>query len=421
MRILLLNQAFFPDVVSSGQHLTDLAQGLVQLGHQVTVVTSASGYDDPGQRFPRHEKWKGVEIIRISATHLGKAARWRRAIDFGSFLLSCSLRVLTLKADVVVAMTSPPLVSVLGAFAARLRRARFVFWVMDLNPDEAVAAGWLKSGSSVERALETLLRFSIHSASRIVVLDRFMKSRVLSRGIQADSVATIPPWSHDDAVRFDPEGRQEFRDRNGLSKQFVVMYAGNHSPCHSLDTLLHAAYELRANKSITFVFSGGGSEVAKVRDFIKAHELSNVRQLSYQPLSMLAATLSAADLHAVVLGDAFVGIVHPCKIYNILSVGAPVLYVGPPDSHIADIASDLPARTVRSHRHGDVDGVVQSILDGFREWRPTQLRTDFATPYSKKTLLPRLVEIVGGQSVPVGAGSLPEVKNEKDCVAPSQI
>jgi hypothetical protein len=37
------------------------------------------------------------------------------------------------------------------------------------------------------------------------------------------------------------------------------------------------------------------------------------------------------------MGNAFVGIVHPCKIYNILAIGAPVLYIGPTPSHITDL------------------------------------------------------------------------------------
>src|SRR5436309_6222216 len=172
MRILLLNQAFYPDVVSSGQHLTDLAVSLAHVGHDVTVVAAASGYDDPSRRFPYREKWKGVDVIRIAATHLGKANRWRRAIDFASFLVLCSLRLLTLGSfDVIVAMTSPPLISVLAALLARFKGGQFISWVMDLNPDEAIAAGWLTSGSYTTRLLENLLRFSLCSASKVVVLD----------------------------------------------------------------------------------------------------------------------------------------------------------------------------------------------------------------------------------------------------------
>ena len=65
VRILLLNQAFYPDVVSSGQHLTDLAVSLSQAGPDVTAVAASSGYDDANRRFRYHENWKGIDIIRI--------------------------------------------------------------------------------------------------------------------------------------------------------------------------------------------------------------------------------------------------------------------------------------------------------------------------------------------------------------------
>ena len=45
MRITLINQTFYPDVVSSGQHLADLALRLAERGHEVTVVTRSRSYD----------------------------------------------------------------------------------------------------------------------------------------------------------------------------------------------------------------------------------------------------------------------------------------------------------------------------------------------------------------------------------------
>ena len=75
----------------------------------------------------------------------------------------------------------------------------------------------------------------------------------------------------------------------------------------------------------------------------------------YQPLSKLGASLSAADLHTVVMGDPFVGIVHPSKVYNIRALGIPYLYIGPPKSHVAELG---PAFTAT---HGDVDAVVRHV------------------------------------------------------------
>src|SRR4030081_2143701 len=140
MKVLLLNQCFYPDVMATAQQLTDLAVGLAKAGHSVTVIASDRGYDDPSTRFPRRETWNGIEIIRIPAIALGKSAKWRRAANFASFLCNCSLRLLMLpRFDVVVALTSPPLISFLGALFVRIKGGRFFFWVMDLNPDEAIA------------------------------------------------------------------------------------------------------------------------------------------------------------------------------------------------------------------------------------------------------------------------------------------
>src|SRR5439155_26348544 len=55
MKVLVLNRAFYPDVVSSGQHLADRAVNLARSGNEVTVVTAASGYDDPSRRFSYRE------------------------------------------------------------------------------------------------------------------------------------------------------------------------------------------------------------------------------------------------------------------------------------------------------------------------------------------------------------------------------
>ena len=215
MLITVLNQTFYPDVVSSGQHLADLASSLAERGHEVTVVTSRRAYDEPGKVFAKREIWRGVQILRVFATGFGKRAKWRRACDFATFLCSCCWTLLFLRRqDLVIAMTSPPLVSFIGAWFSRLRGSQFCYWIMDLNPDEALAAGWLTPGSFAARLLESCSRFSLRHASMVVVLDHFMRKRILEKDIESKKISIIPPWSHDAEVRYDPEGRARFRGRD---------------------------------------------------------------------------------------------------------------------------------------------------------------------------------------------------------------
>ena len=392
LKILLLNQCFYPDVVSTAQHLTDLATALTARGHDVTVIASDRGYDDPTKRFKRCERWNDIEIIRIPSLSLGKNSRWRRAFNFGGFLFVCALRLLLLRRfDVVVALTSPPLISFLAALFVKLKGGSFCFWVMDLNPDEAIAAGWLDEKSAATRLFKRMLNYSFKVATRTVVLDRFMKERVVAKGFDSDRIAIVPPWSHDDHVQYSAAGREEFRRKHGLSDKFVVMYSGNHSPCHPLDTLLDAARALNNQSEIGFCFIGGGSEQKKVRE----QDLPNVKCLPYQPLDELSASLSAADLHVVVMGDEFVGIVHPCKVYNIMSIGAPTLYIGPTPSHVTDIASQQQARFFITS-HGDIERVTAAILEAMQQHERQPV-----IPFAKQALLPQLIDIIVNPSNPV--------------------
>ena len=385
MRVLFLNQTFHPDVASSAQHLSDLAVTLAERGHDVTVLCGRRAYDNPGERYPAREVWRGVQIRRISSSGLGKKARWRRAVDFGSYLASCVLHLATLpRFDLVVAMTSPPLISWLGALFTTIKGGPFVFWVLDLNPDEALAAGWLRHGSRTARRLSAMLNFSLRRAAAVVALDRFMARRIADKGIAADKIIVLPPWPHDRAVRYDAEGRDRFRREHGLDGKHVVMYSGNHSPCHPLTTLLQAARRLSDRPDIAFCFVGGGSEFENVRRFASEHALDRIVTLPYQPLDKLSASLSSADLHVVVMGNPFVGLVHPCKVYNIRTLGIPYLYVGPSESHVTELNPTFAAN------HGDVEAVVRHVRTSAASGA-AQIRHSGEGAHSQDGLLARMV------------------------------
>lgn len=358
MKILFLNQTFHPDVAATAQYASDLAATLVDRGHQVTVLCGRRKYDDgPAERYVARETWRGVDIRRISGTRLGKTARWRRAIDFGSYIVNCCLHLAMMpRYDVVIGLTSPPLISFIGSTFTKLKGGRFVFWVMDLNPDEAVAAGWLRERALITRALQWMLTDSARHASLVVPLDDYMAERLRNKGVRPEQIEVLPPWTLDQAA-YDQSGRSTFRRAHDLDGKFVVMYSGNHSPCHPLKTLLDAAIALRHRTDIVFAFVGGGSELATVRRVRAEHQLANVTVLPYQPLDQLSASLSAADLHVVVMGEPFVGTIHPSKVYNIRALGVPYLYIGPAASHVSALE---PAYTAEHGRVADVVGHIEA-------------------------------------------------------------
>jgi hypothetical protein len=86
---------------------------------------------------------------------------------------------------------------------------------------------------------------------------------------------------------------------------------------------------------------------------------------------------------------------HPCKIYNVFNVGAPVLYIGPRPSHLSELLEALNHEYPRgSAAHGEVAHVVKAI-QRLRHESSTATRhppVRMCALFSKETLLPRLVK-----------------------------
>lgn len=350
-----------PDPAAVGQHLHDVAKAMAKRGWDVRVVCSSRGYDDPSQRYPRHEIRDGVTIRRYGLPLFSKKNMPLRL--FGSAWAMAAIFFLSLfsgRLDCVLFSTSPPMVGLLGLTVAALKRARSVYWAMDLNPDQLLAMGKLKRGSFLHRALERINKTIIARSRLIVALDRFMAERLRADGRRPQEVLTIAPWPLESVAAGPSHAENVFRHQHGLDGKFVVMYSGNHSPANPLDTVLAAMDKLKDDDSLRFAFIGGGIDKAKVRKFIADRQIGNALELPYQPIETLPASLSAADVHVVTLGDNMVGIVHPCKVYGAMTVGRPLLFVGPSPSHVDDLLRQNDIG--RSVSHGDVDGCVAAIL-----------------------------------------------------------
>ena len=286
VRILLLNRAFYPDTVATSQYATDIAHDLKARGHDVTVLSGRRDYTMPQKLYPRFEVVDGISVYRVSSTNFGKNSLVARILDAVSYDLASLVRLVRLpRQDLVLSFTSPPLVGFYGALVARFWRARFVYWIMNLNHEMAIETGYLKRDGLLGRLLGWIHRFTLRSCDAVVVMDRWMKTRVLRDDpIDASRVSIIPLWpvhEPEDAVA---EEAEAFRKAHGLDGKFVVMHSGNLSHIHPLDTVLDAAVRLKDDPSIAFVFVGHGR---RETDIDAAHPRSWAHQ--HRPAAAPAA------------------------------------------------------------------------------------------------------------------------------------
>ena len=396
--LLIVSQVYSPDRV--GRHVADVAEEMVRRGWRVVVLTSGRGYNDPTLRFPAREMLSGVEVVRLPASSLGKKTLAHRVVAQMSFAMQAGLRSLVARGvDRILLTTSPPLSPALAWAVGQVRRVPITYWMLDMNPDQAVGMGMVGANAPAARALDFFNRGMLRRASDIVVLDRFMADRLRRKGTPRGALHVVPPWPHDDGA--DPLRHVDnpWRQRMGFGDRFVLMYSGNHSPAHSLDTILQTARRLSTRPEILFCFVGDGGEKEAVDGLVREERPTHVVSLPSQPLAELWQSLSAADVHLVSMGDAMVGCSHPSKFYGAMAVARPILAVGPQHSHVTDVLDRFDVGW--SLRHGDVDGVERAVREAAHDREETtrmgeRARGVVEAHYSRAGLLGRFTDLLEG-------------------------
>ena len=123
MRILFLNQYFPPDPAPTGILLRELADDLAARGHEVDFVDAAAGY-----RATQKPRGRMIREAKALLRMLVAGARKPRP-------------------DVVLAGSSPPVISFIAGLVAAWHRAAAVHWIMDLYPEIAVALGEIREST----------------------------------------------------------------------------------------------------------------------------------------------------------------------------------------------------------------------------------------------------------------------------------
>ena len=257
MHILLFNEYYPPDTSATAKMAAQVAETLAQ-HHRVTVVAGRPSYD-PEEYYPfallRRDTRNNVEVERVGSTAYPRHKMKRRVSNYLSYLALAVPRALAIRADVVLAMTDPPVAGIAGAFVARLGGRPFVYNIRDLYPDMALGGDIVRPSSWVAR-WESMHRRALRQAARVIVLGDDMRARILSKGVAPERVVVVRDGTSfpTSSPGVDDPLVQEIR---GVLP-FVALHAGNLGFYGAWDTLLAAARILQ-NENAGLVFIGEGA------------------------------------------------------------------------------------------------------------------------------------------------------------------
>ena len=165
----------------------------------------------------------------------------------------------------------------------------------------------------------------------MIALGECMRSRLVAHGLDANKISVAENWADCDSTL--PGGYRSVQPlpAAGLS----IIYSGNFGRAHDATTIADAMAALSGAEELQFVFGGGGSRHAWIRDFCENSGIRNVQFLPYCERDELNARLAACDIGLVTQNADSAGSVVPSKSYGIMAAGRPVLYIGPRHSTTA--------------------------------------------------------------------------------------
>ena len=391
MRILLINQFFWPDSSATSQQLTDLVTHLADRSVEVVVLCGDGGYAAAaaGATAPR------AEVHRVRALPFVRG-RVGRLLSYLSFYVTAFAKGLSLRRpDVVVSMTTPPLISLLGAAIKLFRGSRHFIWEQDLYPEIAVDLQYLKPGGTTHRVTGLLADAVRRHADGIIVLGPCMRQRLIERGVAADKISIAEHWASSKAIT--PAARP------GNPDELVLLYSGNLGLAHDVETIEGAMLHLRNDARFRFLFAGTGGKRAQVLAFCAENGIENVEFRPFVDRDRLSEGLAAGDIGLVTQSDACCGALVPSKGYGILAAARPLLFIGP--------RTATPALLIARHRcgwqvdPGDVQGATNLLvhLAAHRELvkeAGLRAREALESNYDLPQSVDRLANILGADGTP---------------------
>lgn len=336
--LLFINQHYSPDNAATALVLNDLAEKAVREGFHVSVICSQFLYDFSGQMLPKYEVLNGVHVYRVKQTNFGRFSTRGRLKDYGSFFFNALIKSLQLKPDILVTLTTPPLLGAIGFIHKLFRPLKFVYWCMDLHPEAEIATGLIRPHSFIHHFFSSLHSKILASADAVVSLSEHMRLKLRSYPIEFKNLTKISIWSDEQELTqtiIPNSGRKKLP--KWIQHRFIIHYSGNLGLAHHWMPFFQVMKSLSQFKHIGFLFTGGGPQMPYLQDFCIKNQLENVHFRPYVDRNELNESLQIGDLNWLSLKPEFEGIAYPSKLIGYMAAAKPILFVGNSDSDSAQL------------------------------------------------------------------------------------
>lgn len=330
MHILIVSQYFWPE----NFRINDLAQGLKEKGHIITVLTGIPNY--PSGTFfsgygifkKRVEDYHGIRVLRVPLVPRGEGGRLALSLNYISFALMASiLGPLYCREGIdliFVYEPSPVTVGLPALVLKRFKSAPIIFWVQDLWPESLSATGAITSKPLLS-VIEKMVRFIYTGCDQILVQSKAFFDPIKKLRVPEGKINYFPN-SAEDLYRPIARSSENVLPIN-LPKGFRVMFAGNIGVAQDFQTILDAAELVKEHDDIHWIIVGDGRMRLWVEEEIEKRQLTNnVHLAGKYPAEKMSLFFAGADVMLVTLKkEPIFTLTVPAKVQSYLACARPVI------------------------------------------------------------------------------------------------
>jgi len=311
--------------MSGGTGTYEMARRLAAYGHEVHMITSDRSGPVSGRWYRTQDS--GIQIHWLPVPYGNKMPYPARMVAFFRFAIRSALYSSRIKADVILASSTPLTIALPGVYAAKIQKAPLVFEVRDLWPELPIALGVLK-GPLIPLA-RWLERFAYRNSSHIIALSPGMKEGIVRAGYPSQRVHVIPNGCDLELFQGPNRSGHRFRDRyDWLGERPLVLYAGTFGRINGLKYLVQLAFETwKVAPEVRFLAAGDGYE----RELVKtlARDLGVLDRNFFMSPPMPKADMPALFAAATISTSLFIDLPEMWsnsanKFFDSLAAGCPI-------------------------------------------------------------------------------------------------
>lgn len=331
MEILIVTDAYPPEIRSAAHLMQELAEALLGRNHNVTVLTGYPRYnldeDLKSQTFNEFSDENGTKIIRVKTIPYHNVPLLVRGVGELTlpFLFLRSLRKYVKEKIDCVIVYSPPLpLGIVGSIVKRKYKARFILNLQDIFPQNGIDIGKIRN-PFVIKFYEAIEKFVYKRADKITTHSAGNRDFLLERKhVPSGKVTVLSNWIDVKPFR-NPKKDISPREKFSLQDKFIIIFAGVIGYYQGLDIVIKVATEVKNYEDIVFLIVGDGAEKKKIIQAAKEANLKNVVFRGFVAKEEYPALIKDSDIGLVCLNPENQTPVVPGKLLGYMAAGIPVL------------------------------------------------------------------------------------------------